>query len=79
MTAARASEHDREYFRRLGEWKAELNAEDLRRHLSLPGRERIRRSERLYRSSIGWANTKNKEAEPRSILELAKDLGLYRS
>jgi hypothetical protein len=79
MTVERASERDREYFRRLGKWKAEVNAEALREHLSLPALERIRRSERLHKGSIGWANTKHKEPEPRSILDEAKRLGLYRS
>ena len=78
MTAERASEKDREYMRRLGRWKAEVNAEDLRAHLALPPHERLRRSELLYRGSKGWANRTYKEREPRSIYDLAKELGLYR-
>lgn len=78
MTTQLASERDREYFRRLGRWKDAVNAEDLREHLALPGHERVRRSELLYRNSAGWANTGFPEQEPRSIFELARKLGLYR-
>jgi hypothetical protein len=78
MTEKRASEADKEYFRRLGQWKAEVNKDRLRLHRALPAQERIRRSERMYRESNGWANRNAKEEEPRSIFDLAKERGVYR-
>lgn len=79
MTGERASEHDREYFRRLGRWKAELRADDLKAHLALPPKERQRRSEELARRSRGWAKTPRVDNVPDSFFERAKRLGLYRS
>jgi hypothetical protein len=79
MTAPRVSERDREYFRRLGQWKRDVNAEALRKHLALSAQERLRRAELLFRESRGWANPQYKEREPRSIFDLAKERGLYRS
>ena len=79
VTEYRVSEKDRDYFRRLGKWKADVNAEELAKHLALPSRERILRSEQLNRKTLAWANQSGPEEEPRCLYERARRLGLYRS
>ncbi len=79
MTEQRASEKDRDYFRRLGEWERENAEEDLRRHLALPLSERLARSQRMM---IEWGpylrNTDNDD-HPEEFYARARRLGLIRS
>ena len=79
MTTERASERDREYFRRWGEWKAELRREDNASYLALSPKQRQERAETFVRRSLGYARTDRTGEEPRSLIARAKELGLYRA
>lgn len=79
MTAERASEKDRDYFRRLGEWKAELKAEDLRQFLALSPKERQEQAERQITDTRSYARNLPQSNEPPVLFERAKQLGLYRA
>ena len=76
----RVTERDRDYMRRLGEWKAEGNAERLRQHLAQSGRERLEKSLRMsfeYRDDERMRRHME-EDDPSPLYERAKRLGLYR-
>ena len=78
------TEREREYFRRIGEWKAQSHADARAYHLSLPVRERLVRS---LNSSIPWrdayfarlrAGEKPPQVEPgvEAFYERARALGI---
>ena len=71
-----ASERDREYLRRLGEFENEARADALREWLDLPLGERLRRSS-AYHTSMTIPETREPE-EPEKFYEHVKRLGLYR-
>ena len=74
------TEKDREYMRRLGEFKAETNADRLRQHLARSGRERLAISERMSRRGFGYANiAKRSPDEPWKLHERARELGIYKA
>lgn len=79
MTQERASEKDRDYFRRLGEWKAQLKAEDLRQFLALSPKARQERAERHIRDSRDYARNLPQGTDFPVLFEKAKQLGLYRA
>lgn len=65
--------------KRVGEAIAAANAEALREHLSLSGRERLAVSERLSRRGVGYAKLEMRAAdEPWKLHERARQLGLYK-
>lgn len=80
MDRPTVSEHDRQYFRRIGEYKKEAAADRLRWHLSMPGLERLESvlrqndqyltPERIGRSLAG--------DDPSPLYERARKLGLIR-
>ena len=75
----KASEWDRAYFRRIGEWEAENARRDLEYHLSLPLIDRLHRSANL---SQRWGEYLHDDREPKDLgafYERAKELGLYKS
>jgi hypothetical protein len=79
MTEQRASEWDKEYFRRIGEWKAETKAQQRRDHLALPLDQRLLASEQLYQWSKGYANPRSEPKDMGAIFERARRLGILPS
>lgn len=73
-----ASEKDREYFRRLGEWERENQEMRLREHLALPLEKRIRASWQFCRQVIRSVKKDPRDDNPGAFYEQAKRLGLYR-
>ncbi len=70
------SERDREYFRKIGRWKAESHAAALRAHLELPIAERLERSLAwtiAERPTWRWPITAD---SPAPMWERARKLGL---
>ncbi len=71
------SEHDREHFRRLGEWERENHERALQEHLARTGMERLVFCLGAARSLISIDHGRG-EDDPAAIMERAKTLGLYR-
>jgi hypothetical protein len=74
-----ASERDREYMRRWGEWKRESHEQARARHLALPMSERLVISAYITRQNqhlSTWAL--RDDDRPELFYERAKRLGLYR-
>jgi hypothetical protein len=72
------SERDREYFRRIGEFKAESHAEATREHLKLSLDERLARSWALYLAHKDEAQVVRRDDDPSPFYERARALGMYR-
>jgi hypothetical protein len=70
------SERDREYLRRLGDYKAESHAEALQRHRCLSLAERLRRSWALSQQLREHGTTRWDDPSP--LYDRARALGLYR-
>jgi len=70
------SEHDREHFRRLGEWERENHERALREHMARTGLERLAFCLHVARSLSGVDHGRG-EDNPAAIMERAKALGLY--
>jgi hypothetical protein len=74
----RVSERDKEYMRKIGRYKAEANAERLRRHLELPMAERFRASIRLSRPHRSHESLRNhiEQDDPAPLYQRARKLRL---
>ena len=72
---ARVSAADQDYMRRLGEFMAEVNAEQLREHLSLTVNERLVRSERLAKRN-GADAARAQQDDHAAFFRRARELGL---
>ena len=72
------SEKDRDYFRRLGEWKAANHAEALREHLAKPPIERIASSFELWRRWVDPTHAADRDDDPTPLFDRARELGCYR-
>jgi hypothetical protein len=72
-----ASEHDREHFRRLGEWERENHERALREHLARTGMERLVFCLHAARS-VGGIGHGRGDDNPAAIMDRAKALGLYK-
>ena len=78
MADARVSEWDREYFRRIGEWKAESHRAALARAAEMTTLERIEMSLAAARA-LGMTRDEGAElADIDAFYARAKSLGLYR-
>ncbi len=73
---ARVSAADQDYMRRLGEFMAEVKAEQLREHLSLTVNERLVRSERLAKRNGGRDAARAQQDDHAAFFRRARELGL---
>ena len=71
-----ASQGDRDYLRRLGEYKAEQHGAALAAHLALSPTERLARSVALMRR--WWSAARPRQDDPTPFYDRARRLGLYR-
>lgn len=71
-----ASERDREYMRRLGQYVEEANNAARDEWLALPGAERIAKSEALSRRARSYARPRTDRGDPAQIYTRARQLGL---
>jgi len=74
----RASEHDQDYMRRLGEFMAAVKADELGEHLSLSVNERLTRSDRLSKRSGGRDAKRAAPEDLAAFFQRARHLGLCR-
>ena len=72
---ARASDYDRDYMRRWGEFKAASHAAELARHLSLPVNERLVSSERLAKRDGGRDISRAQQDDLAAFFRRARELG----
>ena len=72
------SERDRDYFRRLGEWKAASHAEALREHLAKTPLERIEASIDLWRRFSNHPRSDLRIDDPTPFYDRARQLGFYK-
>ncbi len=81
MDTPAASDWDREYFRRIGEYKAEANADALRRHLGRPSLDRLESSvsRSLEYSSPERIERRLAEDDPAPLYDSARRRGLIKS
>ena len=77
VEAPKASEHDRDYMRRLGEFEREGREEWMRYLESLSLDERVRRS--FARTEAGQPYERKEPEDLAAIYTRAKRLGLYRA
>lgn len=75
---ARVSDREREYMRRIGEYKEASHREAQERHLALPIEERLKRSWALYLAGRSTASLDRRDDDPSPFYERAKALGLYK-
>lgn len=68
---------DREYMRRIGEYKEESHREATERHLALPLEERLVRSWNLYLAGRAEASLDRRDDDPTRFYDRARALGLY--
>lgn len=73
-----ASDRDREYMRRLGEYKAESHRDAQARHLALTLSERLERSWQLYLEGREHAALDRRDDDPSPFYAKARKLGLYK-
>lgn len=73
----RVTERDRDYMRRLGEWKAESHREQLASHLAKSGRQRLIAGLRLMLEGPLFPRQQDDEG-PSEFYDRARRLGLYR-
>lgn len=71
------SEHDREYMRRIGVYKALSHCEAQAEHLALPLDERLRRSWRLYVRYRPRLRDPGADDDPTPLYDRARERGLY--
>jgi hypothetical protein len=71
------TQRDRDYMRRLGEYKARAHAQAQQEHLTLGVDERLERSMLLYRQFAAHGRTGGPDDDPREFYERARRLGLY--
>ncbi len=71
------TEHDREYMRRLGRYKAETNLASAQEHLAASPAERLQASLSLSLRYLASARHID-EDDPLALYERARALGLYR-
>lgn len=74
----KASERDREYMRRLGQYVEEANEAAREEWLRLSGAERIAKSEAFSRRARGYAHPKTESDDLCLIYHRARQLGLLR-
>lgn len=74
----KASDREREYMRRIGEYKEASHREATERHLALPIGERLARSWALYLAFRSTASSDRRDDDPSPFYARARDLGLYR-
>jgi hypothetical protein len=72
----KASERDKAYIRRLGQYELEGRIEWMRYLMSLTIDERLRRS--FERTQMGTPYSRREPDDPSAIYERARRLGLYR-
>jgi hypothetical protein len=72
------SDWDREYFRRIGEFKAEANADALRRHLARPSLDRLESSvsRSIEYSTPERVQRRLAEDDPTPLYDRARQRGL---
>jgi hypothetical protein len=73
-----AEEREREYMRRVGEYKSASHREAEARHLALSLSERLARSWELYLEGRSAAALDRRDDDPSPFYEKARTLGLYR-
>ena len=76
VEVTRASERDKAYIRRLGQYELEGRIEWMRNLMSLTIDERLRRS--FERTQMGTPYPRREPDDPAAIYERARRLGLYR-
>jgi hypothetical protein len=74
----RASAYDRDYMRRLGEFKAWSKREALARHRALTINERVEQGLKLARRGPYFAAPRRDAEDLAAFFEQAKQRGLYR-
>lgn len=79
MDAPRVSEHDREYFRRIGEFKAESHRDAIARHQRRSPNERLIISADMTRRFCHHPLWNRADDAPEKFYERARALGLYGS
>jgi hypothetical protein len=73
------SRRDREYLRRLGEYKEASHAEAAARHRTLSVKERLERSWQLFLAGRGSVADDRPDDDPDRFYDLARRRGLYRA
>ena len=72
------SDRDREYMRRIGEYKEASHREATERHLAASLEERLERSWQLYLAGRDEASLDRRDDDPTAFYDRARALGLYR-
>ena len=73
----RVSDHDRDYFRRLGEWERENDEIATAAHLALPMLERLNVSWRMYQELGASLHPDDDDGAAEAFYARAKERGLY--
>ena len=73
----RASEHDRDYFRRLGEWERENDELATAAHLALPMLERINVAWRMWQELGPFVMPEPDDGANEAFYARARERGLY--
>ena len=71
------TEEERDYLRRIGEYKAESHARAQHDHMALSMEERLKRSMLLYRRFAVRERPDQRDDDPRQFYDRARRLGLY--
>lgn len=71
------SDHDRDYFRRLGDWERENAEADLREHLALSIDDRLARSWAMTLRFRDWVRPDPDDDGLERFYARARELGLY--
>lgn len=79
MSKPVVSDHDRDYFRRLGEFKAESHRAAIERHQRLSPNDRLVVSALLTRRLRDHLQWNRREEAPEKFYERARAVGQYRS
>jgi hypothetical protein len=73
----KVSDREREYMRRIGEYKEASHRDATERHLALPIEERLARSWDLYLAGRAEASPDLRDDDPTPFYDRARALGLY--
>lgn len=72
------SDREREYMRRIGEYKSASHRDAQDRHLALTLAERLERSWQLYLEGRDCAALDRRDDDPSPFYQRARQLGLYK-
>ena len=75
---SKVSDREREYMRRIGEYKEAAHRDSTRRHLEASLEERLERSWQLYLAGRAGASLDRRNDDPSPFYDRARALGLYR-